>query len=72
MIAPKVSSWIEEPSDLAGALIYRGNVSAFVPISDLTGIGQIIRGRFTTVLATDNVIYWMREARIVEPCVRID
>ena len=63
MIAPKVTSRIEEPCDRARALIYRGNVSAFVPIADHTGIRQIIGGRFTTVLATDNVIDLMREAR---------
>ena len=62
MIAPKVTSQIEEPRDLARALIYRGNVSAFVPIADRTGKRQTLAGRFTTVLATDNVIYWMREA----------
>jgi len=63
MIAPTVTSRIEEPCDLARALIYRGNVSAFVPVADHTGIRQIIGGRFTTVLATDNVIDLMREAR---------
>ena len=63
MIAPKVTSRIEEPCDRARALIYRGNVSAFVPITGHTGIRQIIGGRFTTLLATDNVIDLMREAR---------
>jgi hypothetical protein len=58
----KVTSRTEEPCDLARALIYRGNVSAFVPIADHTGIRQIIGGRFTTVLATDNMIDLMREA----------
>jgi len=63
MIAPTVTPRIEEPCDLARALIYRGIVGAFLPIADHTGIRQIVGGRFTTVLATDNVINLMREAR---------
>jgi len=56
---------IEEPNHLSCTWVDRSYVTSLLPIADYRGVCQIVRGRRTAVLATDDVVDLVGEAGVI-------
>ena len=56
---------MEKPDGLSSGRVECGNVAAFMTIAKNAGVGQILKRRYTAMLAADEVVNLMRKANVV-------
>ena len=65
MVGPAVRPRVKEPNNPSRAWVYRSNVTPLVPVADHAGVRQVVGGGGTAVLATDDVVDFVRETDVV-------
>ena len=58
MVCPVISAWVKEPHQLTGRLIYRHEITPFISVARLAGVGEILSFCGATMLDADDMIHF--------------
>jgi hypothetical protein len=65
MIRPPIAPGIEQSNHLIRPRLDGSDIAPLVPITDHTGVGEVVEGGRTCVFPTDNVVNLVGEAGVV-------